>query len=1374
MLRKIYITIIVVLIVALFSVFSNADDDALWTVTTEPDALIVLDLSGSMQWLPHGSNPTFYACGSSCVEPYYADPVVRSTPSTLYVEAANCSSDGPYTTTPPSGDAMTTQNLYVAGSDCNVDGPYYLTPGSDQLDVGWYLYINRSSSCGSTNGPFYRDYDRRNHSKDCRVSTYIPDTVYTATNCHNGPFYKTSGSGHTTACKKYRQCAAFGPGYTETDCSTGPFYKTSGSGHTTECIVSSTCTTPAVVYSETDCTTGPFYNTPGTGHTTICQNCSKACSPSGSSYIYSDTETCEGPFYNDNDTGTRTDCSKIKIAKRALFQLLDDTSDNSLTSADVTSLGMRIGLMRYYNCGSQDNDTIHSNPWDYGCTRLSWSMTQSDNTTTTPYASLFCNDASCASTASSCSATDPARECIAGYGISGGTPIGDSLNESKKFLDYHRGLDAAASCRNKSIILITDGEDTFSCPGSGGYSCGNGSTTCTAQRRAPVYWAKKAAEAGYKVYVVGFGGDMPTALQDTLNWAAYYGETRNPNATQSGDTAAVTVGDDPCTSGTDPKDKTLRGYAFMASNPQELVNSVRTALTMIAEATYSFSSQASVAAARVQDENFIYEVSFDPKNNSGSSKEPFWPGHMKKYQIGNDGNLITPQCWDAGEKLSIREASDRSMWTLKNGVMTGFETGNLTAADLGITGHPFHTVDSVVGFYRGDPAYNLELVNGEVWKLGDLFHTNPAIVKTPKPFFYDPRECDAVSYNAFRSYHPRYAANGAQIILAGGNDGQLHCFKTGSSGSGTDCAGGGDELWSFIPPNLLQKLSPIAHYSHADRASLSSHDFFIDGPINVFDAWLPASSSSGISKTCTSAANCEWKTLAVFGEGQGSGNYLWSSSSNCYSASTGGFSGTYDATNYPYYCGLYALDVTDSTASTPTYKWHLMPNASQAPFLGQAWSKMQTGRVKIGGNEKWVGFIGGGYSSAACLSADGTTSTACNTPATGSSGKGFFVVDLSDGSIIWSFTHGSSVTSTTSPYMDFSLASSPLPIDIDNDGFVDTVYVGDLGGNIWRFRLCAKDPYCSYCGKTDGYTASPCTSCNTSNWSGSRLFSSTNEERGSGMVTPVNTHKQIFTQPVATKDTDGYIWIYFGTGENYDPIYKPTTADPDTSATKNRVYGIKEDTNFSSTYTSSQLANVTSDPLIDFSSARGWYMNLSTNSLTRSDGTTITGPQGEKMISDMALFNSILYFTTYTPEQGTGNACGEAGDAFLYAINCFYGIGMQDATLSATALAAIEAYMRAAALAAANPGDMDLAAAAAAAAADAHAAANNTVANRTDYVGHGVGSSVLVSYRPGYTAADIYVTASGGAGTSALTQTMGEAPKPPNMTNVLYWRDRRL
>ena len=1331
--RKMILLVIAALFIAVSTGVSRAGDEDLWTTTITPDALIIQDLTGSMAYLPNGSDPDFYLHGSSsCTNssagstyPFYTSNTGPDchTITSLYDATNVCTVDGPYTTTDPA--MMPVGTYWVVGTDCtsSFNGPYTLAKGAGCLNIALNT-VYGTGNC-TNNSTVYYTSSGSGHTTVCNQGN-MPNPVYIAStsDCTNGPFYRSSGTGHTTSCtKSCTQCSdpfhGSAGAYSSAagDCSNAgsPFYRTSGTGHTNSCPTSTLCTISTNLYTQTNCNDGPFYKSSGTGHTTVCYvSCNNLCHDYGgsgttTSYIpYSATDDCSGPFYHSSGTGHTTNCSKLEIAKRALFDLMDYNGDNTINSSDNTGMGMRFGLMRYYNCGSEDNYTgtnpNQDKPWNSGCEKLIWPITQSDFTTATPFANIFCNSSSCASTVTSCTASSPQNECVAGFAATGGTPLADSVEEGKLYLDYHKSLDTAATCRQKSIIVITDGADTYSCGG-------NGSSTGLSQRRSPLYYAKKAADANYKVYVVGFGAAMSDDEKNTLNWMAYFGGTRNPNTDQSGDTTAITVGTDPCSNGGDPSGHPLSGYAFMASNPTELVSSLQSAITSIQEATYSFSSQASVAAARVQEENYIYEASFEPKQSVGINKEPFWTGHLKKYQIGADGALITPNCWDAGAILKGTAAADRDMWTYKSAI-TSFDTSNITAADLAVADNTAR--DLVVGFYRGEPAYNLEN-----WKLGDLFHTNPMIVKTPNLFFADPRECGAASFYAFRSANIRTAAAGTQLILVGANDGQLHAFHTGNNAA---CASGGDEVWSFIPPNLLQKISPVAHNVHSTdidiRNTLASHDLTVDGPIQVADAWIPSADGSGISKSAL-----DWKSIAIFGEGQGSGAYLWSPSSTCYSTSA--FSSTYSATT-PYYCGLYALNVTNVAANSPTYMWHLMPTSAQAQYLGEAWSKAQVGRIKINGNEKWVAFVGGGYNGSSCLSADGTTSTACTTPATGSAGKGFFVVDLRDGTILWSFTYGSTATSTTSPYMQFSAPASPYPVDLDNDGFIDTVYMGDLGGNMWRFRLCAKDAACSSCGRTS-YTASPCTSCGTSSWTGSRLFSSTDIERGSGLGTPVNTHKQIFTSATATKDTLGNVWVYWGTGEVNDPTSKPA----DTSSTKNRIYGIREDLDpvsvdgddlFTHTYYTTDLINVTT-PTTSLC-VRGWYINLSSSTLTRPDGTTVSSPLGEKMISDPTIFGGTVYFATYVPNQATGSSCGLSGDSFLYKINYLCPTSAGNIT--------------------------------------------------NQYIGHGEASSVLVSYRPGYTAADIYITASGGAGTAALTQDVGQAPKTSSMTNILYWKDRRL
>ena len=63
--------------------------------------------------------------------------------------------------------------------------------------------------------------------------------------------------------------------------------------------------------------------------------------------IYSDP-TCAGPFY-DNDTipGYDTYCSRYAIARKTLFNILDDNHSGIVGSQDETSLNIRIGLGKF-------------------------------------------------------------------------------------------------------------------------------------------------------------------------------------------------------------------------------------------------------------------------------------------------------------------------------------------------------------------------------------------------------------------------------------------------------------------------------------------------------------------------------------------------------------------------------------------------------------------------------------------------------------------------------------------------------------------------------------------------------------------------------------------------------------------------------------------------------------------------------------------------------------------------------------------------------------------------------------------------------------------------------------------------------------------
>jgi hypothetical protein len=862
--------------------------------------------------------------------------------------------------------------------------------------------------------------------------------------------------------------------------------------------------------------------------------------PAGDSDRIYGNSTCSGTtFYDDNNnSGYTTLCTRYAIARRSVFSILDDDGNGKINADDEVSLNIRFGLGKFQGSTYSKIRDIKSK-----------------------YSKIYCGaDISC-TIGQSASGTSNIRYWADWDEVTGATPLVTSLSAVKTYLDAHKLTDTYASCRQKFVILISDGADTMACSGSGSET----QSDMYKRRRNSVMAAKALADAGYRVFVIGMGSTMPDHLKNTLNWMAYYGGTDNPIVPNSGDETAfdpslVTSCGSSSTTGTcngtsdqcfavsnDPGNLSLAGHAFIANDAAELDAAFRQAISVIRDANYSF-SQASVASSRLVDENYIYEASFQPVN-----AESFWIGHLKKFQILGTG-AIGSVLWDAGAVLQSTDAASRTIYTYKSGALTPFTTSNITYQDLNVADNTRR--NEVVGFIRGESTYNKEN-----WKLGDTFRSNPITVGTPSTYYKDYRD-SASAFAAFRVNNPRTTANGKRIVVSGANDGQLHAFRADT----------GAEVWSFIPPNQLYKLKDIAHKSHPTGLS---HQYYIDGPISVADVWL--GTGDGTTKSPS-----DWKTVLVFGEGRGAIGALWSSSASCMSD----FQNVYSAT-YSYYCGYFALDITNTYS--PIFKWSLSPSSAEAPYLGEPWSKMMVHRVKVSGNEKWVGFIGGGHSLSTCSGTD------CD-----KRGKGFFVVNLTDGTVLWS------VTGATNSDMTYGMPGTPATVDLDNDGFTDLVYMGDLGGNMWRFRFCTM---------ADG------ASCNTSNWSVSRLFQ---RDAGAGSV---------YDAPSVTKDAEGHVWVYWGTGNKSDPIVV-------TAGLTDRFYGVKDAT-VSGGYTLSDLENIDSTTYTDNATKRGWYFNLAGS--------------GEKCLADSSIFAGEVYFTTYTP--GGSDPCSDGGTAKIYAISYITGAG---------------------------------------------------------------------------------------------------------------------
>jgi type IV pilus assembly protein PilY1 len=290
-------------------------------------------------------------------------------------------------------------------------------------------------------------------------------------------------------------------------------------------------------------------------------------------------------------------------------------------------------------------------------------------------------------------------------------------------------------------------------------------------------------------------------------------------------------------------------------------------------------------------------------------------------------------------------------------------------------------------------------------------------------------------------------------------------------------------------------------------------------------------------------------------------------------------------------------------------------------------------------------------------------------------GKGFFVIGLFDdastgnGKVFWSKTRGDNAS------MNYAMPTPAALVDTDNDGFIDTAYIGDLGGNIWRFKFC---------------TTAMGNSCSTADWSASLLFNA----GGSG--------RPIYSVPAVARDAYGSQWVYWGTGDKVNPT---------TSGTQDRFFAVK-DADRTSTWTLSDLENISSSVYTDNATKKGWYMNL---------------PTSEKVLADATIFGGVAYFTSYSPGSAGGDACAQAGAANLYAVNYVTGSGSLTSNARKTTL------------------------------------------------GVGIPTAPTISLNPAGTRPDLYVTLSGGAGTSASTiRAPVSPPYVTNRTNILLWKDSRI
>ncbi len=321
----------------------------------------------------------------------------------------------------------------------------------------------------------------------------------------------------------------------------------------------------------------------------------------------------------------------------------------------------------------------------------------------------------------------------------------------------------------------------------------------------------------------------------------------------------------------------------------------------------------------------------------------------------------------------------------------------------------------------------------------------------------------------------------------------------------------------------------------------------------------------------------------------------------------------------------YALDVTNRNA--PSLMWKIVGGSTRGfEELGQSWARPIIGRINVDGEYRDVLYLSGGYDD----TKDGTT-----TKREDGMGRAMYIVDAVTGELIWSGGAGSGF-STEFASMKYSIPASPAVIDVDGDGIDDAFFVGDTGGQVWRFDIA-------------------------NGRSGADLV--TGGLIGDFALTAgVANNRRFFHSPDVALVTVGgalKLAVTLGTGERPSPL---------ATATQDRFYMLLQDAVYGKPALYERLLDATdpvtgdeanlydaTDNIIQvgsgdtqvnaiqaLSDARGWYINLT--------GT------GEKVLSTPLTFRDTVAFTTYRPGGASNSCTPRAGTSALYQLS------IQDAT----------------------------------------------------------------------------------------------------------------
>jgi Tfp pilus tip-associated adhesin PilY1 len=473
------------------------------------------------------------------------------------------------------------------------------------------------------------------------------------------------------------------------------------------------------------------------------------------------------------------------------------------------------------------------------------------------------------------------------------------------------------------------------------------------------------------------------------------------------------------------------GRFFTTSNTSELADALRSiTVDILAENTTFATPSVSVSAYNnLGYRNDLYYALFRPAAGAR------WFGNVKKYKLGKDssGNSIVMD--SAGRNAvdsttGFFNATSVSYWsTVTDGkdVMLGGAAGRLTTPSTrnvltytdqdarapGSSGTVALTALSpdntaITKTMLGLPSNATDQSRTDILKWGrginpsdntarlalaDVLHNEPKLVA-----YVTDEDLQRVANS--QATPATEASTEKLVLFYGTNEGFINAVDPAT----------GNEIFSFIPRELL----PNLYFYMNDPKGTANKRYGMDGQFDM-------SITYGALNTTSQTRTVSQATLYA-GMRRGGRNY-------------------------------YALDVSPSGTSgsvtiTPKMKWIIKGGTSTGfEKLGQTWSTPKLAKVKFNGSVKKVLFFTGGYDTR-------QDTESPNTPADDTIGNALYMVDADTGALLWH----AGVTSEESANLKISTLTNSIPadptlVDITGDGLIDTIFMADTRGQVFRIDI---------------------------------------------------------------------------------------------------------------------------------------------------------------------------------------------------------------------------------------------------------------------------------------------------------------------------------